>query len=121
MSSFLTLDATTLFYFNLSRKEKTKATISSYVKNWSAGVEKVEPPFKPSRASVTSSKQPSLTRGSTLSSKLSSAWPDDVDFTDHKVEVISGGLSDEYEILGAEREYAVGSPPKGKKRLTSSV
>ena len=32
-----------------------------------------------------------------------------------------GGLSDNYEMKGHEREVAVNSPPKGKKRLTSAV
>ncbi|KAG1844763.1 hypothetical protein C8R48DRAFT_678368 [Suillus tomentosus] len=35
--------------------------------------------------------------------------------------VIDGGLSDEDETQGLEREAAVASPPKGKKRVTSSA
>lgn len=33
----------------------------------------------------------------------------------------TGGLDDNDEIHGAEQEAAISSPPKGKKRLTSSV
>lgn len=35
--------------------------------------------------------------------------------------VAMGGISDEDEINGPERQYAINSPLKGKKRLTSSV
>jgi hypothetical protein len=32
-----------------------------------------------------------------------------------------GGLSDNDEMMGVEREAAINSPPKGKKRVTSEV
>jgi hypothetical protein len=34
---------------------------------------------------------------------------------------IDGGLSDNEERRGEEREAAINSPPKGKKRVTSEV
>jgi hypothetical protein len=37
------------------------------------------------------------------------------------IQIIDGGLSDEDETMGAEREAAVASPPKGKRRATSAV
>jgi hypothetical protein len=37
------------------------------------------------------------------------------------IQIIDGALSDEDETMGFEREAAVKSPPKGKKRATSAV
>jgi hypothetical protein len=37
------------------------------------------------------------------------------------IQIIDGGLSDEDETMGAEREAAVASPVKGKGRATSAV
>jgi hypothetical protein len=37
------------------------------------------------------------------------------------ITIIDGALSDEDETTGFEREAAVTSPPKGKKRVTSAV
>jgi hypothetical protein len=37
------------------------------------------------------------------------------------IQVMDGGLSDEDESMGVEREAAVASPVKGKRRATSAV
>ena len=61
-----------------------------------------------------SPKLPSLTHGSTgTSSKLSRVETND--------NLRSAGLPDEDEMSCAERDMAVQSPPKGKKRVTNSV
>lgn len=99
--SLLTLDPTTLFYFNL-RQDRSGSGPNpaperfADVKSWIAGV---EPPSRSaSRASET----------------LSAASKQEVD-------VHMGGVSDEEEPYGTEREYATMSPPKGNTRTTSSV
>jgi len=98
--SLLTLDQRTLFYFNL-RQDLSGPNLArerfADVKSWIAGV---EPPSRSaSRASET----------------LSAASKQDPD-------VHMGGVSDDEEAYGTEREYhAIMNPPKGNTRMARSV
>ncbi len=80
---------------------------------------------------TTSSNQvPSLTKGSfTKSLSTKSVISNDIAIIDNRpncdmddaIQVYEGGLEDEDEISGLERDVAVASPIKGKTRLTSTV
>jgi hypothetical protein len=52
---------------------------------------------------------------------ISHAKPVKAEANDSPIVIIDGGLSDEDETIGIEREAAVASPPKGKVRAISSV
>jgi hypothetical protein len=123
----LTLDETTLFYFSLTSEPIPKKT--GIIKNWAAAVDSF-PSRAPSVKSGSSRSQvPLLTTGSTRSSVTSTLTdavlisidrkfardptPDDNDRV--------GGLVDEDETRGKERDAAISSPVKGKMRVTSSV
>ena len=118
----LTLDRTTLFYYSLSNTTIHEDRLNDWVKT--------VPKFK--RGS-TRSVTPSLTNGSTRTrtSKASShvstrSALNNVFIRQRDVDVADmangdGGLSDHDETKGPEREAAIKSPPKGKKRVTSSV
>ena len=114
----LTLDATTLFYFNLSAigREKNQGEPPAVsVERWSAAVD-----LELARASPFSSKLPSLTHGSSRPSRSALAGSaalitDETRFQD------GGIVSDEDETDGPERLRAVMSPAKGERRVTSSV
>jgi len=144
MPSFLTLDESTLFYWTLSDSYlDKKRKHSSVISEWASTIpSNAKPPSQaPSHVIATTSSRPksivpSLTSGSSRSSApsvltnnvrivshgalLNSAkvkaepTPDITIFSD-------GGLSDADEIKGEEREAAIKSPPKGKKRVTSEV
>jgi hypothetical protein len=125
----LTLDETTLFYFSLYSQSQShkKGVINDWASNvasFDSGISLPKPKSK-GGASLNSG-VPSLTRASTLSSK-SSALTDSITITDKKegrpVSYSShiGGLQDEDEAHGAERDAAASSPVKGKVRLSSRV
>jgi hypothetical protein len=129
MFSLLTLDQSTLFYWTLSDKKRQHA---SSIKKWALDVPAtVKPTSKaPSNADI-----PQLTNGTSCSS-APSVLTDHVKIISHRaldpVKVKAepsptfssyneGGLSDNEEMRGEEREAAINSPPKGKKRVTSEV
>jgi hypothetical protein len=123
--SFLTLDETTLQYVNLSNS-RNKGMYADRIKDWRGGVEPPSPSGPRSRTSENSSRRPpSLTVGSTWPSKTSTTTSKLVAKRQPDVEydgVRAGGIpSDDEEINGPEHEFAVNSPPKGKRRLTSAV
>jgi hypothetical protein len=98
--SLLTLDQTTLFYLNRRGPNSPPEQLADVVKNWVAGVgrvERLEPPSRPA------------SRASETVSAASMLEPD----------VHMGGISDDDKLSG--REYAILSPPKGDTRMTSSV
>ena len=121
--SLLTLDETTLFYFSLPVPKKT-----GVIKNWAAAVDSYSSNAS-ARSGTSKSRVPALTIGSTCSTVTSTLTdavlismdrkpthditPDD----DDRV----GGLVDEDETRGEERNAAASSPVKGKMRVTSSV
>jgi hypothetical protein len=135
VATMLTLDPSTLYYWNLSDPPTKKFKYS--VESWAKSVPvNAKPPSRaPSHtntATSTSRTLPSLTNGSSRSTSrsvltdaiaiTSTAAPrvqikPDPDFID----IHDGGLSDHDEIRGRERDAAVFSPPKGKTRLNSEV
>jgi hypothetical protein len=136
MSPWLTLDSddeSTLFYWTLSnsvRKQKDWASAVSTLKPESAlQASKPTSSNRPSKSSLTNDLGTSSRRSapSVLSDnvKIISRQPD-VAKVRVKTEPLSnpyqdGGLSDNDEIMGEERDFAIKSPPKGKKRVTSEV
>ena len=141
--SLLTLDRSTLFYWGLSdsyleKGEKNTSALGA----WAASIPSGAKPASqaPSRVTTSTSTRPksivpALTSGS---SRLSarSVLTDEITIVHHpsrgggaqsaaeqpNITVDSdGGLSDANEIKGEEREAAVRSPPKGKKRVNNEV
>jgi hypothetical protein len=118
-TSMLTLDATTLFYFNLSaigRERNQGEPPARSIASWSAGVDS-----ELAGAGSFSSGLPSLTHGSSRPSRSALIGSVSV-IADHESKFKTGGIvSDEDEMFGPERERAILSPTKGQKRVTSSV
>lgn len=120
--------------FSLYRSSKPGA---NRIKNWASNIPAFSNPGaakpKGKSSATTSSKSnriPSLTKGpSTKSSSTKSVISNDIAIIDSRpnpdvndaIQVHEGGLEDEDEIFGLEREVAVASPVKGKTRLTSAV
>jgi hypothetical protein len=148
MSSLLTLDPTTLFYWTLSdsylekkRKHSLPVVIDSEIDNWAASIPRDAGPtsLAPSRVTTTSSGRPKSTAPSLTNRSSHSSAPsvltDNIRVVSRGVQgsakskaglpeisVFSdGGLSDADEITGEEREAAVKSPPKGKTRVSNDV
>jgi hypothetical protein len=134
----LTLDRSTLFYWNLTSFPPTKH-YSASVDSWAKSIPvNAKPPSQaPSRAptarsTTTINTVPSLTNASSRSTGRS-VLTDTITVTgkgvpsiqvksEHDViDIHDGGLSDHDEINGHEREAALLSPPKGKKRMNSEV
>jgi hypothetical protein len=134
ISSFtvmLTLDSTTLYYYFLSDSTSNgKKYFSAGINDWAASIpSNAKPTNKRSTSTMTrggTSSVPPLTNASTRSS-ASSVLSKNVKITTKVepanigIQIIDGALSDEDETMGFEREAAVMSPPKGKKRATSAV
>jgi hypothetical protein len=136
MHSLLTLDRSTLFYWTLSDATlHKKRKHASAIKDWALAVPAIAKPTSKAPSSLTKSDVPPLTSGTSRSS-APSVLTDNVKIISHRalnsVKVkaeplptlslhIDGGLSDNDERRGEEREVAVNSPPKGKKRVTSEV
>jgi hypothetical protein len=141
--SLLTLDHFTLFNWTLSDvPPKRGAVIKEWVSAISApstqaGKSKQGPKSSSSHSKYNAgSVVPSLIGGSTSRSSATSVLTDSIKIISHtappdqskvkvEIDVISlsdeGGLSDNDEMVGKEREVAINSPPKGKKRITSEV
>ena len=139
MFSFLTLDQSTLFYWTLSDVPPKR---SSAINEWASAIPSQSKSTSQGPKSVSSRTKsiPSLTGGASASrSTAPSILTDNIkvfsqqssDWVQVKVKVESqadliplsdeGGLSDNDELVGQERETAINSPPKGKKRITSEV
>jgi hypothetical protein len=142
MSSLLTLDQSTLFYWTLSDSYlKNRRPNSTTIKEWvSALPSSAEPVSRApshitgrtnkSHSSHSKSVIPSLTSGTSRSS-APSILTNNITIVSHaalnsvkvKAEPVpdtitlhsDGGLSDNDETKGEEREAAIKSPPKGKK------
>jgi hypothetical protein len=131
----LTLDQSTLFYWTLSDTSLQKRRYKDAIKEWASDIPDSAKPVSraPSRTTQTKSiagrsAVPSLTSGTSRSSAPSVLTnditrPDAVKVkAEPKIALyFDGGLSDCDETIGKEREAAVNSPPKGKKRVTSEV
>jgi len=127
----LTLDSTTLYYYFLSDSTSNgKKYFSAGINDWAASIPSNAKPTNKRTASTmtrgSTSSVPPLTNASTRSS-ASSVLSKSVKITTKVepanigIQIIDGALSDEDETMGFEREAAVMSPPKGKKRATSAV
>ena len=108
----LTLDKTTIFYYNISAN-KDRQKQSGLIKNWVDTVAKA--------GAATTSRATSTLRPSTLTSTGSKPKSQPIKREGAVLNILDGGLSDQDETEGAEREAAVKSPLKNGKRATSSV
>jgi hypothetical protein len=142
----LTLDKTTLYYYFLSDDSTSnKRKFSAGINEWAESIVNASKPtskasksnksLKSSKSSSRSasvlplstnvSSRPSadsvLTKNITISQAVPA--PIKVETNDHDgaILIVDGGISDEDETKGFERDAAVASPPKGKKRVTSTV
>lgn len=130
--SLLTLDQTTLFYWNLSNQYlKPRFLGTNEVASWSSDVPNG---YKPSSQRTTST--PSLVKSESVTSRASSATrppPSVLSQTsamsngikvfrtaDNKI-MEHGAISDRDETQGEEYEAKKRSPMKGGQRLTSAV
>jgi hypothetical protein len=142
----LTLDETTLYYFFLSDAIANGKDFSSGINDWAASIPDNARPATASQPSILKNNKRSRTSGSaalppltvhgSTRSSAKSVLTDNVLIL-HKaavpvkpkvkkqdaLQVIERGLglSDDDDTQALEREAAVCSPPKGKKRVTSSV
>jgi hypothetical protein len=140
MFSFLTLDQSTLFYRTLSDVPPKRGSV---INEWASSIPNRSKSTLqgPKSTSSRTKSIPSLIGGSSRSS-ANSVLTDNIKVISHqssdqarvKVKVKTesqaeavlslsdqGGLSDCDELGGKERETAINSPPKGKKRITSEV
>lgn len=121
----LTLDRTTLFYLSYidPSAETNDKTNEEFVNTWVDAVQaqghavplktpKPKPPKPKSGSNATRSALTRVTRDSkpTSSSALSNS-----------LHVVSSADQDEDELYGPERDAAMSSPSKGKKRIDSTV
>lgn len=122
MFSLLTLDDSTLFYYTLSDASQNNQKHLS-INKWASAIKSTSMSQARSTSSRAKTKFPSLTIGSSAPSILS----DNVKImvkTEPGPAISTynnGGLSDSDEIRGEERDFAINSPPKGKKRINSEV
>ena len=127
----LTLDETTLYYWSLNSPDESHK--KGLITDWTSSVNSFAPSQNPKNKSIaksTNSRVPSLTNASTRSSSKSVLTDTVMITADRKNSrqsaqepnvKISGGLPDEDETNGEERDVAISSPVKGKVRLTSTV
>jgi hypothetical protein len=139
--SLLTLDQSTLFYWTLSNAyQAPKRKRDDTIKEWNSTVGGGEPTSRAADSvtvtSHTRSTTPSLSCGRSRS-YAPSVLTDDVKIISHQTPAESGkekpepaplislrdngGLSDNDETRGEERDAALASPVKGAKRVTSEV
>jgi hypothetical protein len=145
MYPLLTLDESTLFYWTLTGSDISHTKQKHAINKWASAVDNwgipgtkfaSRGPKSTSSRSKTATDIPSLTSGPSGRSYAPSVLSDEVKIVSHhssdtvKVKpehapalslYHNGGLSDNDEIKGEEREVAIKSPPKGKRRMTSEV
>lgn len=132
--SLLTLDETTLFYWDLSSSTKKDRSGALAVADWSAEVKKKygapgssnsksngTPSLTSSRSKTAGISQPSTRRPPSVASQTS-ALSNGIKITGLDDELIDrGAFSDRDETVGQEYEDKKVSPAKGKVRLSSQV
>jgi hypothetical protein len=141
MSSFLTLDQSTLFYWELSDSYLSKEGEDSSINKWASEIPSdARPALTRVTASTSSNPKstiPPLTSGSSHSSAPSWAtFANNISIISHGASKLGkgkakpppamtrlsdGGLSDADETKGEERDAAMRSPPKGRKQVTNEV
>jgi hypothetical protein len=139
MFPLLTLDESTLFYWTLPDSNdlyhdaETQKKPSS-INKWASAVDSFNPnsqvpPPTSTRVKINRPHDiPSLTTGTSSGRSYAPS------VLSENVKIIvnaepapalslynNGGLSDNDEIKGEERDYAINSPPKGKKRINNEV
>ena len=138
----LTLDQTTLYYYSLSDSASNGTSKAekflSGINGWAASIPRNSEPVskafsKPGTNKTGTSRGdilPPLTNATTRSSAssvltknvtISQRTVPGVNLEPGGVSIFDGALSDKDEANGIERDAAIASPPKGKKRVTSSV
>jgi hypothetical protein len=124
----LTLDPTTLFFYSrcvsASSGSSNENSFNDAINNWAAAIVNDQPKRKGPTSET--SNLPSLTKSATTNStKRSESSRDSVGIHDDNEVRIGinpyGGFSDDDETFGIERDDAIKSPPKGNKRITSTV
>jgi hypothetical protein len=116
----LTLDPTTLFFYSRC-VSASSGSFNNTIKNWAADIVNDQPKRKGPTSTVS---LPSLTKSNSTKQSESSRYSRDSVGDDNEVRVginPYGGLSDDDETFGIERDDAIKSPPKGNKRITSTV
>ena len=132
MLPLLTLDESTLFYWTLSDTSYKTQNRTSAINRWASSVGSIKSMSQSGAPKSTSSHAktdiPSLTVGTSSRSHASSVLTDNVKIIaklEAEPAVLSihnnGGLSDNDEMGGEEQDFAIKSPPKGKRRITSKV
>lgn len=132
MFPLLTLDESTLFYWTLSDiSHNTEQKNSSAIDKWAAAISNYraasQAPRSTSSRPKTDIQVPSLTTGTSSGRSYAPSVVSNNVKIFVKAEPAqatiynNGGLSDNDEIRGQERDFAINSPPKGKKRITSEV
>ena len=109
----LTFDETTIFYYNISVNKDCQKQ-SGLIKNWVDTVTKAG-------AATTSCATSFTLRPSTVTSTGSKPKLQPIKREGAVLNILDGGLSNQDETEGAEREAAVKSPLKNGKQATSSV
>ena len=133
----LTLDETTLFYFSLTNTNTSGKKIGSLITNWANEVTSRLPSHSNLQANSKASNAHSVTSHGPAASRSASTKSSTTSVLTKRVAITSsveldgcdvgdgddgaGIFLDEDETQGAERDAAVASPPKGKRRLSSSV
>ena len=139
MFPLLTLDESTLFYWSLSDASHKKQKHISAINKWASaipGTKSMTQAPKSTSSSRPKTDIPSLTSGTSGRSYAPSVLSDNVKIISHQSSDVvkvkaeqapvlsiynNSGLSDNDKIKGEEREVAIKSPPKGKRRITSEV
>ena len=139
MFPLLTLDESTLFYWTLSDISHKNQKHLSAIGNWASAIPRNGTTSQgPKSTSIhTRSDIPSLTCDTTTGrSYAPSILSDNVKIISHQFSDVAkvkaepapalssyndGGLSDNDEIRGEELDFAINSPPKGKRRINSEV
>ena len=141
----LTLDESTLFYWTLSDSDAPhKKRKLSAINKWASAISRTtaesmsmaRAPKSSTSGHTKTDIVPSLTSGTSHRTYAPSILSNDVKIISHqssaaakvKAEHVpalsiynNGGLSENDETKGEEWEFAINSPPKGKKRITSEV
>ena len=132
----LTLNEMTLYYYSISVNATAPAPKkqSALIKEWAAHVDsqrvatgRSRPSSRRSSATLASSTARSSTRKTETSSltnniQIVSLQSASANTNSNIISLdVTGGLADEDETHGNEREAAITSPPKGKVRVTSTV
>ena len=130
MFPLLTLDESTLFYWTLSDTSYKTQNRTSAINRWASAIGSIKSTSQSGAPKSTSSRVktdiPSLTVGTTSRSHASSVLTENIKIIAKAEPAVlsihnNGGLSDNDEMGGEERDFAIKSPPKGKRRITSEV